>query len=113
MSIDPTISEELSRQYFERFAEEIGTTPGYDWNDISPDAMSAVKETYAAVSAPPGYKRVVSQIVGECPGAGTTQTELFLTANGKEGSSDLEVVRYVWIRLIGYNYFVCSFKTTL
>jgi len=80
MSIDETVSYEMSAAFFEIFEEKLGVsvTTGYNWNEVSTEAMSETKEFSIETDVPAGKSIQIQQTKGKC-GDSTVNTEFFRT----------------------------------
>jgi len=78
MSIDATVSEEMSAGFFDIFEEKIGysVTTGYNWNEVSTEAQSETKEFQVQTDVPAGESIQIQQAKGTCGGS-TVYTEMF------------------------------------
>jgi len=88
MSIDVTIEEELTAQFFGLFSETLGisTTTGYNWEYVSDSTMGQLETFTVSAEAPPGLVLVIEQAVGHCDGS-TAHTEMFRTSHhAKDGT---------------------------
>jgi len=89
MSIDETVSAEMSAGFFDIFEEKIGfsVTTGYNWNEVSTEAQSETKEFSVQTDVPAGEIIQIQQTKGTCGGS-TVYTEMFRSVSydseGKE-----------------------------
>jgi len=78
MSIDETVSAEMSAGFFDIFESKIGmsVTTGYNWNEVSTEAKSETKEFQVETNVPAGESIQIQQTKGTCGGS-TVNTEMF------------------------------------
>jgi len=78
MSIDATVSEEISAGFWDIFEAKLGfsVTTGYNWNEVSTEAQSETKEFTVKTDVPAGESIKIEQTKGHC-GDSTVNTEMF------------------------------------
>jgi len=91
MSIDSTVSAEMSAGFFDIFETKIGAsvTTGYNWNEVSTEAQSETREFSVQTDVPAGESILVQQTMGTCGGS-NVNTEMFRSL-----SYDLEGNKHV------------------
>jgi len=96
MSIDETISEEMSEGFFGIFEAKIGVsvTTGYNWNEVSTEAQSETREFWVQTDVSAGKSIQIQQTKGTCGGS-DVNTEMFRSLSydleGKEHVSYFEM----------------------
>merc|ERR1719348_1143381 len=78
MSIDETVSGEMSAGFFDIFETKLGfsVSTGYNWNEVSTEAKSETKEFTVETNVPAGESIQIEQTKGHC-GDSTVNTEMF------------------------------------
>merc|ERR1719348_564550 len=78
MSIDETVSGEMSAGFFDIFETKLGfsVSTGYNWNEVSTEAQSETKEFTVETNVPAGESIKIEQAKGHC-GDSTVNTEMF------------------------------------
>merc|ERR1711872_178161 len=91
MSVDETVSAEMSEGFFDIFETKIGVsvTTGYNWNDMSTEAQSETREFWVQTDVPAGRTLQIQQTKGTCGGS-EVNTERFRSL-----SFDLEGNKHV------------------
>merc|ERR1711915_1071441 len=91
MSIDETVSAEMSAGFFDIFETKLGVsvTTGYNWNEVSTEAQSETKEFSVQTDVPAGKSIQIQQTKGTCGGS-DVNTERFRSL-----SYDLEGTKHV------------------
>jgi len=78
MSVDETVSAEMSEGFFDIFETKIGVsvTTGYNWNEVSSEAQSETREFWVQTDVPAGKTLQIQQAKGMCGGS-EVNTEMF------------------------------------
>jgi len=88
MSIDETIENEMSTQFWDIFGTKMGMseTTGYDWGHVSTETKSEQTTITVTGTVPPGYVLVIEQTVGHCSGS-EARTDMFkISHQDKDGN---------------------------
>jgi len=97
MSIDATISEEMSVAFFEIFEAKIGfsVTTGYNWNEVSTEAKSETREFWVQTDVPAGKLLEIQQAKGTCGGS-EVNTEMFRSLTPySEGNEQISYFKHI------------------
>ena len=82
MSVDTTVKEEMSAQFWGLFSLGLGVSEstGYDWGHTSESTKSEQVTVTVQAEAPPGYVLVIEQTTASC-GESEVRTERFRTSH--------------------------------
>merc|ERR1711872_263322 len=94
MSIDATVSAEMSAAFWDIFEVKLGfsITTGYNWNEVSTEAKSEIQEFTVKTDVPAGESIQIQQTKGKCGGS-TVNTEMFrLVSTDRAGIEKVSVI---------------------